>query len=139
VSNEFFFDDEADEKKPVKKGSNKKGDSAKKPVAKKPDSKGSTSTKPGAGKNGAKEEGARSDIGATAPSQGVQPMLVVAIAVIALFVGVIGGIFIGKQITPKVTYTQADIAGTGSSTPSGMSAATGGAVSPSSSSSSTTK
>lgn len=139
MSNEFFFDDEADEKKPVKKGSSKNGDSAKKTVSKKSDSKGSTSTKSSAGKAGAKKEDARTDFDATAPSQGMQPAFVIAIAVIALFVGIIGGIFIGKQITPKVTYTLADVEGAGSSTPSGMSAATGGAISPSASGSSTTK
>ncbi|MBK5210881.1 MAG: hypothetical protein JJE36_00920 [Coriobacteriia bacterium] len=121
MSNEFFFDDEVDEKKPVKKGSNKKSDSAKKPVSNKSDSNVSAPTK------------------SATLSQGIQPMFVVAIAVIALFVGIIGGILVGKQIAPKVTYTQADVSGTGSSTSSGMSAATGGAISPSSSSSSTTK
>lgn len=134
MSNEFFFDDEADEKKPVKKGSSKKGDSAKKPV-----SKSSTSTKPSAGKAAVKKATDRSSVEVAAPAQGVQLMFVVAIAVIALFVGVIGGIFIGKQITPKVTYTQADVTTPGSSTSSGMSAATGGAISPTSSDSSTTK
>lgn len=111
---DFFFDDEPEAKKPSAKEGEKKA------AGQKP-KQGQKSAAPA--KNGAKKPVQKAkvqEVEAT-EAEGLTFTLsiVILIAIVALLVGLIGGVLIGKSLTPGVVYTQEDL-GTGTTAPQGM-------------------
>lgn len=107
---DFFFDDETEAAKPVKKEAPKKGTGTKQ------GQKSSAPTKGGAAKPVQKAKAPTVDV---AESDGpvFTLSIVILIAIIALLAGLIGGVLIGKSLAPGVVYTQEDLGG---SAPAGM-------------------
>lgn len=117
---DFFFDDEPETKTASKKGAAQKGGTAKA----KPSQAKNAPARTGGSKPAPKGKAQEAVVdGETSFTLSV----VILIAIIALLVGLIGGVLIGKSLSPGVVYTQED---TGTAAPGGMGGMGSGGTAP---------